>query len=76
MTSLYTNWAENHKETGHFQQKYWKSCKIAHFVTLLWRHWECHEIFNTHSYKFRHFTLWNRKKQKDTVKSKKGAVLL
>ena len=55
-TSLYTNWAENHKEIGHFQQKYGKSRKIAHFVTSLWRHMECHEIFNTHSWKLRHFT--------------------
>ena len=44
-TSLYTNWAENHKKTGHFQQKYYKSRKIAHFMTSLWLHWECHEIF-------------------------------
>ena len=32
MTSLYTNWAENQKETGHFLQKYWKLHKIAHFM--------------------------------------------
>ena len=44
-TSLYTNWAENHQKACHFQQKYWKSHKIANFVTSLWRHWECHEIF-------------------------------
>ena len=48
-TSLYTYWAENHKKTGHFQQKYWKSHKIAHFVMSLGRHWESHEIFNTYS---------------------------
>ena len=48
-TSPYTNWAENHQQTGYFQQKYWKSRKIAHFVTSLWRHSVCHEIFNTHS---------------------------
>ena len=50
-TLLYTNWNENHKETGHFQQKYWKSRKIAYVdltVTSLCL-WECHEIFNTHS---------------------------
>ena len=33
MTSLYTNWTENHKENGHFQQKYWKSRKKVRFVT-------------------------------------------
>ena len=38
MTSPYTNRAENHKKTGHFQQKYLKLRKIAHFVTSLWRH--------------------------------------
>ena len=48
-TSLYTNWAKNNKKTGHFQQKYWKSRKMAHFVTSMWRHRGCHEIFNTHS---------------------------
>ena len=40
-------WDENHKKMGHFEQKYWKSHKIAHFVTSLWRHREWHEILNT-----------------------------
>ena len=48
ITSLYTNWAKNHK-TGHFQQKYWKSRNMTHVVTSLWRNWECQGIFNTHS---------------------------
>ena len=34
-TSLYTYWAENDKETVHFQQKYWKSHKIVYVVTSL-----------------------------------------
>ena len=56
-TSLYTNWAENYKKTGHFHQKYWKSRKIAHFVTSLWHHWYYQEIFNTHSWQ--DMCLWN-----------------
>ena len=47
MTSLFTNGAENQTETGHFQQKYCKSHKIAHYVTPMWRHWECNDVFNT-----------------------------
>ena len=39
-TSLYTYWAENYKEMGHFQQKYWKLRKIAHIVTSLGMSWD------------------------------------
>ena len=71
-TSPYTNWAENHKQTGHFQQKYWKSRKIAHFVTSLWRPWGNVTRFLI----LIHKNLDNPKKLKERVKSIKGAILL
>ena len=43
-TSRYTNWAENHIETGNVLTYSWKIAQKAYFVTLRWRYWDRNEI--------------------------------